>query len=106
MLQPGKVANPVRGQLNKENYISLSPYATENLVSRDGFGLPVPRQPTHSPCCTQAESDAYSRDSSRFPRRRPFNYTTMYAMVSPEFTSSRNCVKMAFTAEDPPAQGQ
>ena len=42
----------------------------ENLVSRDGFGSPVPRQPAH--LHTQAESGAYLRDSSRVPRRRPF----------------------------------
>ena len=48
--QPGKVANPARGQLNRENScISLSPFAPENLVSRDGFGGPVPRQLAHSP---------------------------------------------------------
>ena len=29
--------------------ISLSPFAPENLVSRDGFGSPVLRRPTHSP---------------------------------------------------------
>ena len=29
--------------------ISLSPFAPENLASRDGFGRPVPRQPAHSP---------------------------------------------------------
>ena len=28
--------------------ISLFPFAPESLVSRDGFGRPVPRQPTHS----------------------------------------------------------
>ena len=28
--------------------ISLSPFATDNLVSRDGFGRHVPRQPAHS----------------------------------------------------------
>ena len=39
----GKVANPGRGQLNKENVFSLSPFAPEHLVSRDGFGSPVPR---------------------------------------------------------------
>ena len=49
---------------------SLSPFAPENLVSRDGFGCPVPRQPAH--LHTQAESGAYLRDSSRVPRRRPF----------------------------------
>ena len=29
--------------------ISQSPFAPENLVARDGFGHPVPRQPAHSP---------------------------------------------------------
>ena len=43
--QPGKVANPARGQLNRENEYSPSPYAPENLVSRGVFGSPVPRQP-------------------------------------------------------------
>ena len=52
--------------------ISLFPFAPENLVSRNGFGRPVPRQPAH--LHTQAESGAYLRDSSRVPRRRPFIY--------------------------------
>ena len=50
--------------------ITLSPYMPENLVSRDGFSRPVPRQPAH--LHTQAESGAYLRDSPRIPRRRPF----------------------------------
>ena len=50
--------------------IPLSPCMPENLVSRDGFSRPVPRQPAH--LHTQAESSAYLRDSSRVPRRRPF----------------------------------
>ena len=50
--------------------IPLSPCVPENLVSRDGFSRPVPRQPAY--LHTQAESGAYLRDSSRFPRRRPF----------------------------------
>ena len=49
MDQPGEVANPASGQLNREMNISLSPFAPKNLVSRDGFGRPVPRQPAHSP---------------------------------------------------------
>ena len=53
----GKVANPARGQLNRENTFSLSAVAPENLASRDGFGSPVPRQPAH--LRNQAESDAY-----------------------------------------------
>ena len=35
----------------------LSPFAPENLVSRDEFGSPVPRQPAH--LHTQAESGDY-----------------------------------------------
>ena len=49
MDQSGKVANPARGQLNRENEISLPPFAPENLVSRDKLGRPVPRQPAHFP---------------------------------------------------------
>ena len=47
MDQPGKVANLARGQLNSEMNISLSAFAPENLVSRDGFCSPVPRRPAH-----------------------------------------------------------
>ena len=63
--------NPARGQMNREKNIPLSPCVPENLVSRDGFSHPVPRQPAHLHT-TQAESGAYLRDSSRVPRRRPF----------------------------------
>ena len=52
--------------------ISLSAFAPENLVSRDGFGSPFPRQPVH--LHTQAESGPYLRDSSRVPRRCQFIY--------------------------------
>ena len=71
--QPGKVANPARGQLNSENKYLSSPFAPDNLASRDGFSRPVLRQPSYSPNL-KTESGAYSRDSSRFPRRRPFIY--------------------------------
>ena len=53
-----------------ETNILLSPCMPENLVSRDEFSRPVPRQPAH--LHTQAESGAHLRDSSRVPRRRPF----------------------------------
>ena len=52
--------------------ISQFAFAPENLVSRDGFGRPVPHQPAH--LHTQAESGAYFRDSSRVPQRHPFIY--------------------------------
>ena len=56
MDQPGKPILLVVSRTG-ENNSSLSPFAPENLVSRDGFGSPVPRQPTH--LHTQAESGAY-----------------------------------------------
>ena len=56
MDQPGKVANPAininRGQLDEHgNKRIFSPFlcAPENLVTRNGFGHPVPCQPAHSP---------------------------------------------------------
>ena len=70
--QLGKVTIPARGQLTKESNNSLSPFVPKNLVSRDGFGSPVLRQPAH--LHTQAEYGAYLRDSSRFPPRSPFIY--------------------------------
>ena len=61
--------------------IFLTAFAPENLVSGDGFGSPVPRQPAH--LHAQAESGAYLRDSSRVPRRRPFIYfKPPYTIVS------------------------
>ena len=61
---------------NKYMRYSLSRFAPENLVSQDGFGNPVRRQPAHHH--TQAESGAHLRDSSRVPRRRPFIYLSRH----------------------------
>ena len=48
MDQLGEAANPARGQVKiGKMTISLFAIARENLVSRDGFGSPVPRQPAH-----------------------------------------------------------
>ena len=47
MDQPGKVADPARGQLNSGMSVSLFVFAPENLVSRDGFGSLVARPPAH-----------------------------------------------------------
>ena len=69
-------------------FISLSPFGPENLVSRDRFGRLIPHQPAHPPYGTQAESGAYSRDFSRFPRQRPFIYTANLHRICPKFISS------------------
>ena len=57
MYQPGKVANPARGQLNRENNIPLSPCEPKNLVSRDGFSLSM-------------EMDRLTRDGTAEPVSR------------------------------------
>ena len=68
--------------------ISLSPFAPENLVSRDGFGRPVPRQSAHFPhlgwiwyllkgfLTLFATASIYTVNSHR---------------VNPEFMRPRNC---------------
>ena len=67
--QPGLVANPACGQLNREMFFSLSPLAPEYLASRDKFDRSVPPQPAYSPhpsriWCLPAGSSPFSR----FPR--------------------------------------
>ena len=57
--QPGMVVNSARGQLKRENESSPSPFAPENLISRDGFDSPVPRQPSPLHTYIQAESSTY-----------------------------------------------
>ena len=70
---PGKALNPARGQLNRENN-----YSAVSVRARE-FGLARRAQPSRpaSACSspyTQGESNAFSRDSSLFPRRRLFIY--------------------------------
>ena len=74
--QPGKVANPARVRLNRENeYFLVRVRAGELGLSQDGFGSPVPRQPAH--LHTQAESGAYLRDSSRVPQLRIYHISRL-----------------------------
>ena len=71
--QQGKVANPARGQLNREDEYFPDPVLVpENLASRHGYGNPIPRQPAH--LHTQAESGAYLRHSPPVTRRCLFIY--------------------------------
>ena len=60
----------------QEKNFSLSPFAPENFISRNGFGSPVPRQPAHRQ--TLADSGAYLWDFSQVLRRRPFIYLNGY----------------------------
>ena len=73
----------------------------EDLVSRDGFGSPVSRQPAH--LHTQTESGAYLRDSSRVPPRRPYIYLIRH---TPSSQSQVYRVTQLRTAESPLGQGR
>ena len=74
MDQPGKVANPARGQLNIQRKRIFPCSRTRLRIWSRETGSAVPSRVSLFIVHTQAESGAYSRDSSRFPRRRPFIY--------------------------------
>ena len=69
MNQPGKVANPARGRLNREN----EDRSHLRIWSRE-TGSAVPSRVSLLILHTQVESGAYLRDSSRVLRRRLFIY--------------------------------
>ena len=73
--QPGKVANPARGQLNSEKKcIFPCPRSCLTIWSRERVSA-VPSRVSLLILHTRAKSGAYLlRDSSRVPRRRPFIY--------------------------------
>ena len=71
MHQPGRVVNPARGQLNREKLIFPCPCTRLRVCSRE-TGSAAPSRVRLLIRHTKAELRAYSRDYSRFPRRRPF----------------------------------
>ena len=93
-----KVANPVHGQLDRGNF--FSPRSRLKIWFRE-TGLVVPSRASLLILFTNAESSAYSRDSSQCPQRCPYIFTTIYHRVSHDFIGSRNYVPMAFTAASP-----
>ena len=64
-------------------------------------GLAVPSSVSLLILYTNAESGAYSRNSSQCLQRCPYIFTTIHHRVSHDFIGSRNCVPMAFTAKSP-----
>ena len=69
MDQPGKVANPARGQLDGGNK-----YFPVRVRARE-FGLARRVRPSRpASACSSLYSGCYLRDSSRVPRRHPFIY--------------------------------
>ena len=93
-----EVANPVHGQLNRVKI----PFPRSRLkIWFRETGLVVPSRVSLLILYTNAESGAYSRDSSRCPWRRPYSFTTIHYRVSHDFIGTHNCVPMSFTAEIP-----
>ena len=86
MDQPDHVANPDRGQLDRENKnLSLSPFAPKNLVSRDSSAVPSRVSPLILLIYAESsiinhQSGAYSRDSSDFRGDIHFFYTAIPAI--------------------------
>ena len=74
MDQLGKVANPARGQLNRENEYFPCPRSCLRIWSRETVSAVPSRVSMLISILSQAEYGAYSRDSSRVPRRRPYIY--------------------------------
>ena len=76
MDQPGKVANPARGQLHRGRLILTCPRSRLRIWSPE-TGSPVPSRVSLLIPHTQAEFGVYSRHGippSRLPRRRPLIY--------------------------------
>ena len=85
--------------------ISLSAFAPKNLASRDGFGSPTPRKPAH--LLLRLNMVLTYEIPPEFRGGVDYLFKTdIRHRVGPEFIGSRSCVRMTFTAENPPAQGQ
>ena len=103
MDQPGKVANPARGQLNRE-IIFPCPRTCLRIWSHE-TGSAVPSRVSLLISILRLNLALTYGIPPEF--RGGVHYeTAIRHRVSPKFIGSRNCVPMAFTAESPPAQGQ
>ena len=93
-----KVANSVHDQLNREKF-RCRRSRLKNWFRETG--LAVPSRVSLLILYTNAESGAYSRDSSQCPQRCTYIFATIHHRVSHDFIGSRSCVPMVFTAESP-----
>ena len=103
--QPGKVANPARGQLNRENEYFPVPFAPKNWSRETGSAGPS-RVSLLISILRLNVVLTYGTPPDFRGGVHLFIQTAIHHGVSPEFIESRNCVPMSFTAESPPAQGQ
>ena len=102
--QPGKVANPPRGQLIGENeYFPLSPCSRLKIWSRE-MGSAVPSRVSLLISIFRLNVVlTYGIPPDFRGGVHLFMLTAIRYRGSPEFIGSRNCVPMSFTAESPPA---
>ena len=106
MDQPGKVANPARGQLNRENEYFPGPCFHLRIWSRE-TGSAVPSRVSLVISILRLNLVLTYGIPPDF--RGGVHYlfeNTIRHRASLEFIRSRNCVPIAFTAESLPAQGQ
>ena len=89
-----------RGQLNRRKIDFPCFRSRQRIWSRER-GSDVPSRVSLLILHTQAESGAYSRYSSCFPRRRSFIYFNRLTLSGQSriYLVTRHCVPMAFTAE-------
>ena len=78
--QPGKVANPARGQLAEQGKRIIPCPRSRLRIRYHETGLAVPSRVSLLISILQAESSAYLRDSSEGQRRRPFIIGTHYVL--------------------------
>ena len=104
------VANPVRGQLNREMF--CRPRLRLRIWSRE-MGCAVPPRASLPILLIHVEAKMLLNHGLlsflplSFPRWRPsISSTAIRHRVSPEFIRAHNCVPKAFTTESPPATGQ
>ena len=101
MDQPGKVANPACGQLNRGK-IFPCPRACLRIWSRE-TGSAVPSRV--SLLISILRLNLVLTYGILPSSAAASNETAIRHRVSPKFIGSCNCVPMAFAAESPPAQG-
>ena len=108
MDQPGKVASPARGQLNRKKLIFPCPRSCLRIWSRETGSAVPSRVSLLISIHTQAKSGAYTYGFLTISAVASICLfkTAIRHRVSPKFIRSRNCVPIAFPAESPPAQGQ
>ena len=103
-------ASSARGrQLNREHVCSpMSSSVPANLVSRDSFGRPVPRQPAHILPTQATNLCLLSASLPLSATTASVSYPVKCHRLNPGLIRSRNnhCVAMASIAESPPAQSQ